>query len=92
MTIDYSQTDAVNRSSMDSWENRQAREQISARANSLRAERQGVLEGEACQRQLREREVRALESRWRTSHPLSFSSRLGRRTAPSRVGVVDGRR
>ena len=45
MTIDYSQTDAVNRSSMDSWENRQAREQISARANSLRAERQGVLEG-----------------------------------------------
>lgn len=55
------QTDAVNRSYMDGWEKRQARQQIEARANALRAERQEVLAREAYQQQLREREVRALE-------------------------------
>ncbi len=49
------QTQAVNQSSMDTWSKREAR------ANQLRAERQQVLANEAYQRELREREVRALE-------------------------------
>lgn len=55
------QTQAVNQSSMDTWSKREARQQIEARANQLRAERQQVLANEAYQRELREREVRALE-------------------------------